>query len=202
MLLSEFKGTWRDSQDWTYELKYDGYRLLASADPSGCYLKTRNGANATTWFPEIVRGLSELTSPVCVFDGEVCVLDDLGRSDFNRLHDRALVRGWKPGLPLTVYCVFDILFHEGADLRSHPLIERKRILADVLSVGASSILHVTGFIGEGTWLFEQARSLKLEGIVAKRLNAPYLSGQRTSDWLKRKPKGAVPAQRFRRATEP
>ena len=203
MLLSDFKGSWTDSPDCTYELKYDGYRLLASTDTlGGSFLRTRNGANATAWFPEIVRGLSELTGPGYVFDGEVCVLDELGRSDFDLLHDRALTRSWKPGLPLAVYCIFDILFRGHDDLRPLPLSSRKQILADVLAPGASSILHVTGFTGQGSWLFEQARALKLEGIVAKRLDAPYLSGQRTNDWLKRKPKGAIPPQRFRRGVEP
>lgn len=71
-------------------------------------LKSRNGANATTWFPELVDSLAELP-PGYVMDGEASVLDDIGRSDFERLHARARRKGWYRGADPVAYCVFDLL---------------------------------------------------------------------------------------------
>lgn len=71
-------------------------------------LKTRNGAEATRRFPEVIRGLSELPGGEHILVGEVVVLDELGRTDFDKLHARAKARGWKPGLASVVYCVFDV----------------------------------------------------------------------------------------------
>ena len=87
-----------DSPDWAFELKYDGYRVLASTGP-GARLKTRAALNATGWVAEVARSLEQLPGE-CVVDGEVAVLDDLGRSDFELLRDRARARGWREGLPL------------------------------------------------------------------------------------------------------
>ena len=79
---------------WIYEIKYDGYRLMAGVKDSVVQLVTRNGADATKWFPEVVAGLSGLRGGPHVLDGEVCVLDELDRSDFNRLQNRARRRRW------------------------------------------------------------------------------------------------------------
>lgn len=76
--------------DWLAEIKFDGYRMTAATGAP--QLRTRNGADATSWFPEIVTALATLP-PGCILDGEVCVLADIGRSDSNRLQDRATVGG-------------------------------------------------------------------------------------------------------------
>ena len=185
-----------DDPAYTHELKFDGYRLLAETG-AAVRLKTRNGADATRWFPEIVAGLDDFTARH-VFDGEVCVLDELGRPDFDRLHRRAKARGYRPGLDPVVYCVFDLLVHRGRDIRARPLSERKSALARLLRRKRSSILRVDDFPGRGVWLFEPARALELEGIVSKRLDSLYLSGQRSDAWQKVKRPGAVPPERFRR----
>lgn len=199
MLLGQAKRPF-DDPHWDYQLKYDGYRLLAAHEGDTALLKSRNGANATAWFPELVEGLNHLEPQRCVLDGEVCVLDSYGRTDFNRLHERALARRYKPGLALVVYCVFDVLVHRGKDVRALPLQRRQKLLEQLFRRPTSSMLRVTGFRGEGNWLFEQACALELEGIVAKRLDAPYASGVRSDAWLKIKRKGAVTAQRFVRET--
>jgi bifunctional non-homologous end joining protein LigD len=98
-----------DASGWLFELKFDGYRLMARFGSGACTLKTRNGANATQWFPEIADELAEVPGGPYVTDGEVCVMDDLGRSDFNRLQVRAKRRKWYTGADLVVYCVFDLL---------------------------------------------------------------------------------------------
>ncbi|NSX14939.1 hypothetical protein HTY52_12725 [Cupriavidus taiwanensis] len=87
MLLCERKTIPR-GPGWHFEIKYDGYRLLAATGDAP-RLKSRNGANATTWFPELVEALATLPAG-SILDGEVCVLDDIGKSDFERLHARAL----------------------------------------------------------------------------------------------------------------
>ena len=86
-----------DDPGWTHEVKYDGYRMLAQVDAGRVTLQTRNGSNATTWFPELLTVLADLPGGRHVLDGEVCVLDDYGRSDFDRLHARAKRRGFPAG---------------------------------------------------------------------------------------------------------
>nr|WP_231942750.1 hypothetical protein [Cupriavidus taiwanensis] len=95
------------------ELKY-GYRLLASTKPFR--LKTRNGADATAWFPEIGHALAPLARGYHILDGEVCLLDEIGRSDFDRLPARARRRGWHRGADPVVSCVFDALIVNGKDV--------------------------------------------------------------------------------------
>ena len=90
------------------------------------------------------------------------------------------------------------MVHRGRDIRHQPLRRRQACLERLFRQGASSLLRVTGFEGQGSQLFHQARLLELEGIVAKRLDSPYLAGQRSEAWLKVKRKGATPAQRFNR----
>ncbi|WP_260501707.1 hypothetical protein [Aquabacterium sp. J223] len=103
MLLSEVREPF-DDPAWTFELKFDGWRLLAAVAGDQVELRTRNGASATRWFPEVATNLAGLAGGPHVLDGEVCVLDDLGRSDFDRLQDRARRRGWKPGFDPVVFC--------------------------------------------------------------------------------------------------
>ena len=79
-----------NERGWSYEIKFDGYRLMADVDLSGVTLRTRNGANATKWFPETAADLKWLSdSGPCVFDGEICAMDDLGRSTFEVLQKHA-----------------------------------------------------------------------------------------------------------------
>ncbi|MDN4592022.1 hypothetical protein DBA29_26415 [Xenophilus aerolatus] len=94
---------------WLYEIKFDGYRLMAVVDGGRVELRTRGAANASAWFPEVVDGLAGLKGGPSVFDGEICVLDDAGRSDFDRLHARARRRRWYDGADPVVYCIFDVL---------------------------------------------------------------------------------------------
>lgn len=184
--------------DWLFEIKHDGYRVLAEWDGASVYLQSRNGADATAWFPEVATTLAGLGGGRHVVDGEMCVLDDIGRSDFNRLHARARMRGWRPGADPVVFCVFDVLVQAGQSVMGLPLTERKRRLAKLFADKPPSTLVVSDFEGEGRLLYDQAVQLKLEGIVAKRKDSLYVPGQRTADWLKIKRPGATPAQRFQR----
>lgn len=186
-----------DNPAFLSELKYDGYRMLANVDGSAIQLKTRRGTDATKWFPELTASLADLGGGRHVLDGEVTVLDSFGRADFERLQARAKLRRYKPGADVVVYCVFDLLVHAGKDVRQQPLSKRKQALGKLLRKKMPSILLVQS-VESGTWLYEQACALKIEGIVSKRLDSVYLSGTRTNDWIKVKRPGAIPPQRFKR----
>ena len=118
-----------DAPGWIYELKMDGYRLLAEFDGS-VQLRTRNGTDATKWFPEVAHSLALIKAGTCIVDGEVCVLDEVGRSDFNQLQDRARRRRRYPGCPDVVYCIFDLLVHRGVDITRQPLLPLLPRVAD------------------------------------------------------------------------
>lgn len=198
MLLDERPMDWAAS-GWLYEIKFDGYRLMAEVDGE-VRLRTRNGADATKWFPEVVQSLAKLKGGRYVFDGEVCVLDEQGRSDFDRLQDRAKRRRDYPGADQVVYCIFDLLANRGVDITGQPLIQRKAALAKVLKRPLPSILYVGDFTpAQAEAVFSGAViPLKLEGLVAKRALSTYQPGVRSSDWVKVKRKGAIPAERFKR----
>ncbi len=195
MLFAEVKQPF-DDPAWLHEIKYDGWRLLASTGDAE--LRTKNGADATKWFPEISTTLASLPAGA-MLDGELCVLDDLGRADFGRLQARALMRRYRAGCDPVAYCVFDLLAHKGQDLRGLPLTTRKKRLEQLLKAPLPGILLVTAMPGDqGTVLHAHMKALGVEGIVSKRLDSVYRSGERTADWLKVKWKGAIPAQRFKR----
>jgi bifunctional non-homologous end joining protein LigD len=166
-------------------LKFDGYRILAEIDGE-VTLRTRNGADATKWFPEVGESLGQLKGGRYVFDGEICVLDEPGRSDFDRLQDRARRRGWYKGADPVVYCVFDLLANRGVDVTAQPLIQRKAALAKVLKRPLASIMYVSHFpASQAAAVFEQdVIALKAEGLVAKRETSLYQPGVRSGDWVK------------------
>ncbi|MDM0108820.1 hypothetical protein QTH97_28025 [Variovorax sp. J22R24] len=199
MLLDERPFTFGEP-GWIYEIKLDGYRLLAEFGNGECILKTRNGANATEWFPEIARSLSRFKGGPYVVDGEVCVFDDRGRSDFDRLQDRARRRRWHEGAAPVVYAVFDLLVYHGVDITASPLSARKEALSMMLEAPLPSVLLVAYFGQDGDLLFSKAvHELGLEGIVAKHVNSRYLPGSRTADWVKVKREVPAPAARFKRS---
>lgn len=185
-----------DDPDWMFEPKYDGYRLLAETGQR-LRLQTRNGHDATAWFPELHRPLTGIGGRHIV-DGEVCVLDSTGRSDFVPLHARAARRGWKQGDPEVVFCVFDVLVLDGQSVMQEPLQRRKLLLAKVMRGPVANMLRVQHLVQDGKAIFAAACDLQLEGIVAKRLKSVYQPGARSLDWLKIKRPGAVPPERFRR----
>lgn len=195
MLLSQVKGPFANRPGWTYEIKLDGYRLLASTG-EGARLHSKNGADATKWFGEVTRAMASMPAGF-VFDGEVVVLDEAGRTNFDLLHARARTRGYRAGLSSVVYSVFDVLAVGGTSCCTLPLRRRQELLAQALAVPPEGIMRVTGS-DDGEWLFQKAVKLELEGVVAKRLDSAYFCGVRSTDWLKHKRKGSTPAGRFSR----
>ena len=172
---------------WLFELKYDGYRLLAERDGDRVELRFRGGHDATVAFPELRRALLALPMDALVFDGEVVVLDEQGRPSFQRLQERVQLRRpveierGRVALPATLF-VFDLLACGGFDLRPLPLLKRKELLRRLLP--ATGPLRFADHVEEhGEDLFRAAHELGLEGLVAKLANAPYKAG-RSKNWLK------------------
>jgi len=172
---------------WGHEIKFDGYRLQLRVEDGRATLKTRAGLDWTAKFQEIAKAAQGL--PDGLIDGEACALDAHGAPDFPALQ-AALSDGQTKDL---VFYAFDLLFAEGADLRNLPLGERKARLKALLD-GAprvaqdrkgGRIRYVDHFEIAGDAVLQSACRMSLEGIVSKRLDAPYRSG-RGETWLKSK----------------
>lgn len=174
---------------WHFSFKYDGYRILATRDQ----LRTRGGADATAWFPEIPTALAALPAGHHIIDGEVSVLEN-GVSNFVLLHERAMHRRWYAGAAPVVLCAFDLLVHAGQDIRGKQIEERTERLADLV-MGLPGVLFVSS-IDDGAAVWGMVLALQLEGMVAKRAGSLYVGGP-TRDWLKiKRPGAALPG--FRR----
>ena len=166
-----------DSKEWVYETKWDGFRLIAEMKRGAVRLFSRNGIEVTARYPAIAQALRPIVEP-CVIDGELVALDTKGRSHFQLLQNA--MRDEKTRLQ---YCVFDLLFLGTEDVRHKPLLERKRLLKQMLP--RSKLLRYSEHIKEeGIALFEKAKQAGLEGVMAKLASGLYSSGKRTRQWLK------------------
>jgi bifunctional non-homologous end joining protein LigD len=166
-----------DSTEWVYETKWDGFRLIAEVKRGSVRLFSRNGIEVTARYPAIAQALRPIVEP-CVIDGELVALDTKGRSHFQLLQNA--MRDEKTRLQ---YCVFDLLFLGTEDVRRKPLLERKRLLKQMLP--RTKLLRYSEHIQEkGIALFEQAKQAGLEGVMAKLASGLYSSGKRTREWLK------------------
>jgi bifunctional non-homologous end joining protein LigD len=165
--------------NWLHEIKYDGYRLQIHLDKGRVTIRTRTGLDWTKRFSAIAAAF-DIPVDRAIFDGEVVVVKD-GRTNFSELQ-AALAAGRQEAL---TFNAFDLLFLEGFDLRDARLIERKRILKDLLDeVGVSGpILYADHLVSDGPRLFAHACKLGFEGIISKKADAPYLS-ERSDAWVK------------------
>src|SRR5919199_567107 len=167
---------------WLFEVKWDGYRALAHVSQGEATLTSRNQNDLTQRFPGVTKGIVRaLKTPDCVLDGEVCALDEQGRSSFS-----AMQQG-KAGTPL-VYYVFDLLEVEGEPLVDLPLVERRKRLEALLDKRNRTVRLSEAF-DDGAALLQAAKRQQLEGIMAKRLDSKYAVGRRTREWLKIKTHG-------------
>ena len=166
-----------DDPEWIFEIKLDGYRALALVDPTDTRLISRAGNELSSAYPAIVDDLLA-TNRTAVFDGEIVVLDDSGIPKFELLQSYRTARQGH-----LVYYVFDLLFLNGRDLRNHPLVQRKETLRKILN-GSEIVRYVEHVDGSGKQFFDLARERGLEGIVAKKKSASYLTGKRVDHWLK------------------
>ncbi|MEA2753105.1 MAG: bifunctional non-ous end joining protein LigD [Myxococcales bacterium] len=166
--------------DWVYELKYDGYRAIATLDDGEVRIASRNGKDWTDHFPTIAEALSHVRARTAVFDGEIAYVMEDGRTDFQKLQN-ALSGAADAGR--LVYFVFDLLHYDGVDLTGEPLEARKDKLRTILA-GEGPPLKLGDHVqGNGPEFFAQACKMGLEGIIAKRADKPYRAG-RGPDWVK------------------
>jgi bifunctional non-homologous end joining protein LigD len=137
-----------------------------------------------------------------IVDGEIAVLDEVGRTDFEALQGRARRRRWRAGDIAVTYCVFDLLVVDGTSIMGERLVDRKARLAQLLEPELPYLLyarHVDSSMVEQpvSWLYAHALALQLEGVVGKLADSPYVPGERTQNWFKLKRPGAVPPERFK-----
>lgn len=183
-----------DSDEYLYEIKWDGIRALAFFGNGLARLQGRKLTDSSDRYPEILSALRALEGEG-ILDGEIVVLDEEGRPDFQRVLVRELARtaGAKSRAHPVVYIAFDLLHRGGESLLDRPLVERRRLLSELLTNAPSPIVESAYVIGRGKALFEEAKERGLEGIFAKRLDSRYLPGERTRDWLKLKVRREVDA---------
>lgn len=174
MLAKETSEPFSD-KDWIYEIKWDGYRAIAEVKGADVQLYSRNGNTFNTSYPVVVEALRHMKLHA-VLDGEVVVVDENGRSDFQ------LLQHYEDSYP-TEYRVFDVLSINGKNTCELPLTDRKALLKKLLK--KNDIVKYSEHIAEkGVAFFEAAKSKDLEGIIAKKADSLYYPGKRTNEWLK------------------
>jgi DNA ligase D-like protein (predicted ligase) len=165
-----------DGPQWLWEIKLDGYRALAVRSDRSVSLYSRTGKSLNKRFPYIAESLLELPDGTVV-DGELVALDDGGRPIFN------LLQNFTSGAARIQYFVFDLLCYENRDLTGLPLIKRRELLKSLAIQDAR--IKISDYIEAGAnELLAAAREQKLEGIVGKRKDSLYESGQRSGAWIK------------------
>ena len=177
-----------DHPGYLYEVKWDGERCIAYLDPKGKTTELRNKRNMilNPKVPELWQ-LHRQVKKKCILDGELLVLVD-GKPNFYEIQRRSLM-GNRFRLELAAkkhpatFVAFDCLWADGQDLMFQPLMERKRVLKQVVKEN-ERIAVSRYFEGKGAALYELAKQQQLEGIVAKRKDSIYIQGKRTKDWVK------------------
>jgi bifunctional non-homologous end joining protein LigD len=172
--------------EWVHEVKFDGYRMVSYIDHGDVTIYSRNGNDWTDRFRMIAGRLAAFSVDSAVMDGELVVTDGHGRSDFSQLKD-ALSKGETNRLQ---YYLFDLLYLNGHSLVELPLRERKNALQELLTKNrpannSHNIFFSTDFTEDADYFLRNVCSMQLEGIVSKRVDAPYHQG-RSKTWLKTK----------------
>ena len=168
--------------EWICEIKFDGYRLMARIDGGAVRLFTRRGHDWTKRMPALAKDLAGLGFSSAWLDGEIVVIGDDGTPDFNALQN-AFERPEASGIE---YFVFDAPYLEGYDLRRVALRERRALLKALLEERQTSRIRFSiDFDADPASILRSAQQMKLEGLIAKRADAPYRS-ERTTTWLKLK----------------
>ncbi|WP_444644828.1 DNA ligase D [Caproiciproducens sp. R1] len=180
--LARLVSTVPEGEDWLYEVKYDGYRILAFLKGNNVRLQTRSGNDYTDRFPEVANSLIDLAAGrAMVLDGEIVVTDVHGRTDFQALQNYMKAPKGKN----CIYIVFDLLALDGADLRGQRLIDRKEALGTLMKSSPKNLYYCQHIKGNGKESFAAAGQANLEGIVGKKADSVY-SGTRNGDWIKLK----------------
>jgi bifunctional non-homologous end joining protein LigD len=170
-----------DHPEWLFEVKWDGYRALAEVQDGRVSLYSRKQISLAPKFAPVAAALSKLGCEA-ILDGEIVVVDEQGRADFQMLQNYQ-----KSGGGHLVYYVFDLLFFQGHDLTNLPLLRRKTLLKHILPPDPH--LKCSDHIAkEGRLFFQVVREKGIEGIMAKHSQSLYRMGKRSRQWLKVKTK--------------
>ena len=178
-MMAELYETPFDNKDWIFEVKYDGYRAAARCDGKGkAELYSRNLKSLNDDFKSIAEEMRKVKRK-CLLDGEVVVEDEKGISKFQ------LMQNYKRRGGTLKYYLFDILELDGKDVTTKPLLERKKMLIQLLKEHKlQNVFYSDHIVEHGIEIYNQARKLNLEGIMAKNRNSLYRPGRRSDDWLK------------------
>ncbi len=165
--------------EWIHEIKYDGYRTQIALTSKVAQAFTRNGHDWTAKYEPVVAAAQALRCRSAIIDGEMCVQNAAGVTDFKAL--RSAIRSAPERL---VLFAFDLLMLDGRDLRAEPLVDRRHRLRDLIGADAMTRIAFSGeHVGDGPMFYQAADQHGLEGIVSKRADSVYVSG-RTKSWLK------------------
>lgn len=168
--------------EWSYEIKFDGYRIMARIDHGEVKLFTRNGHDWTHKLPKQAEALASLQLESAWLDGEMVVANEQGVPDFQALQN-AFDSGRSGNI---LYYLFDMPYLNGVDLREVPVEERRVALATVLKPNEDPLLRFSdAFAEEPDALLNSACQMQMEGLIGKRLGSPYVS-RRSNDWIKLK----------------
>ena len=166
-----------DGPDWLYEVKWDGYRAVATINKGEAELISRNNLPFDKFYP--INKLLKTWKINAVIDGEILVLNDKGVSDFGALQN------WRSEADGDLmYYVFDILWYDGKNLMGLPLHQRQAIIKDILPADDDQIRQSKVFNASGIEFFKAAERMGLEGIIAKKAESIYTSDLRSKEWLK------------------
>jgi DNA ligase D-like protein (predicted ligase) len=177
--LTELVDAAPEGDQWLHEIKYDGYRMHARLDHGAVRLLTRTGLDWTHKYPAIAAARSSLGARQAYLDGELCGVGPDGVTSFSMIQ----LASDSGNAAALVFFLFDLLYLDGEDVGARPLIERKARLDALLSNVNSPLHYSDHHTGQGRAFHEKACAMSLEGIVSKRADAPYASGNRRL-WLK------------------
>jgi bifunctional non-homologous end joining protein LigD len=167
-----------DNGQWLYEVKFDGFRVVAVKNGRNVELWSRNKKRLDERFPEIVQAVARLPVPHCVLDGEACALDEHGKSSFQLLQNSSAA------VHPVVYYVFDLLFEGHRNLFELPLTERKARLNAVLLKAVDPIRLSAFFSDHVEQVLDRMKAVGAEGAVAKLKTSLYEPGRRSGTWVK------------------
>jgi bifunctional non-homologous end joining protein LigD len=168
-----------DGPNWMYEVKFDGYRALLIKNGERVWIRSRNDKDLTAAYPAVAAAARRLRADSATVDGEVVAVDADGHPSFQALQHRSAY----PRHAIAFYA-FDLLHLDGDDLREHSLDDRRRALSRVLE--DSGVLLSIELPGTSHQVIDAVRNLGLEGVIAKRRQSRYTSGDRNSAWVKLK----------------
>jgi bifunctional non-homologous end joining protein LigD len=166
-----------DSDDWIFEIKWDGYRAIAEVNKSGNKLYSRNGLTFDKAYPKVFDALNSIKKNM-IIDGEIVVFDEKGKPNFQKLQNYQNKDKYQ-----IQYFVFDIIELDGTPLSNLDVIARKEKLLDVLP-DSDIIKYCDHVDGDEKMLFKEMQKMGFEGMIAKRKSSKYYTGKRTNDCLK------------------